>query len=401
MANIPAIKFNIESVTLELTFNSIPEVAPVLSKFEYIEHVQQHLPSALIELYFRDEDTTFIQTSLYDGAIVKVTIADITVDDTKVLALRVLGTPSFSPSQNNEGYFLTISCLLNFPKYFHAVANTGYNGSVSAVLSTLASECGLETQLAQSGDTQFWYTHGRSYSAMVQYLVDHCYLSSTSLPVSCVVHPGIILLKDIFAELKKLPRYELLYKQSFSLKTDEAERKRVKTISDITYTFHDFRSKNIAGVLNASSGYGNTFLQHSVDPAKDFEQSNLKFVRDVTNSELNKKVKSAVQRTDINYLPFNIGNTYPEFYKAYCKNIRFRDLFSNVLEVGSVGVFSKIYPLQNIQVSFDRKFEASKDVTYSGKYICIGKTINILKNIYREKITLANYGRMMNNDDLV
>ena len=159
------IHFNIgDSTELDLSFESIPAIAPLLLLFEYVEHIQQHLPAAKIVLHLRDDDTDFIQRALYDGASIIVKVTNSTIDYLQVMNLRVFGTPSPTPSPKNEGFVIEIFCLLDFPKFFHAVAKTGYEGSVSTVLGTLARECDLVTQAIQTGDSQFWYTYGRSYA---------------------------------------------------------------------------------------------------------------------------------------------------------------------------------------------------------------------------------------------
>lgn len=388
-------------ISVELTFNTEPTTATLLDLFEYVENVQIGLPTAVIKLNCRDNDSAFEKASLYDGAKIKASIKHATIEFPYILNLSIFGTPVITPSTlTNEGYDITIQCVLDYAKYLIALPKATYKGSVSNILKSIAKECSLKTNVITTSDSQVWFSHGRSYNTFAQHVVDHCYMSEVSLPVFGITHPGTLLLKDVVDLLKKPPTHTLGYQTRVQY-TDDEKRKQTAATAENAYLFVTYETKNLSGLFNATSAYGNSYLQHSVTSANDFESTKVTFSRKLANSEINKRLKIDYKEVALNYLPLDVGNTYPNFYKALAKNIRLRNLYSNLLKVCSINEYTKIRLLDCVNVVIDLKFEDTKDEVHSGNYIVTAKTINITRNLFREMITLANYGRNMQHKDLL
>lgn len=388
-------------LTLDLVFKTDPKTPSVVEKIEYVESVQAGLPTCKINLNVRDPDSEFISKSIYDGASILLKITHSKIGSPVFLPLAIFGSCDLEPSRTlGEGYTLPIVATLDFKKYLSGITQNMYKGSVSKVLATLARECKLKTSLVETGDLQNWFSYGKTYKNLAQYLVDHSYMTSSSLPVIGVTHPGTLLFKDVTSELKKSSKHTLRYITTADPSLQE-ETKIERAVKKNEYVFTTYESKNISGILNSSGAYGNLFIRDSIITSKNFESNLIDFSRSLRNSEINATVKSAVQSTDIHYLPVDAGNTYPEFSKAYAKNMRLRTVYSNVLRVMLVDEFTKIKLLDTVSVQLDEKYENGKDSLFAGKYIVAHKTISLVKNVYREVITLVNYGRNMNSLELI
>lgn len=389
-------------ISIELLFNSEPSTPTFLNLFEYVENIQIGLPTALIKLNCRDEDLLFVQKSLYDGAPLQVTIKHNAIDFPYNLNLTLFGTPSISPSTaTNEGYDLTLYALLGSPKYMSALTKTAYVGSISNVLTTLAKECSLIPQLINTGeDTQTWFSYGKTYMKLANYLMDHCYLNDTALPILGITHPNNLLLKNVTEILQKDPTHTLGYQTRVNYVNKDLTSENA-AIAENAYLFLSYKTQNIAGLYNSLSSYGSTYIQQAVSSSYNYESSKVTFARKIPNSEVNKFLKSQLGEVAVHYLPIHTGNTYPKFYPAYAKNTRLRSLYSNLLQALTVNEYTKIRILDCVKVAIDLKFTTAKDDIYSGNYLVTGKTINITRNIFREKITLTNYGRNMANNNLL
>lgn len=383
-------------ILVELIFNTEPSTPTLLDLFEYVESTQIGLPTCIIKLNCRDTDMTFIQESLYDGAKIKASIKHLSIDYEYNLNLCIFGSPNINPSSlTNEGFDMNLTCILDNYKYLAGIPKNSYKGTVSNVLKQIASECNLKTQvLNTSTDSQVWYSYGRTYNHFAKHLIDHCYLSDVSLPEIVITHPNTILLRDIPEILKREPVHTLGYQTRVVYQNNEEHRKDT-AINENSYIFVSYKSQNITGLYNALSTYGSVFVQNGISTS--YESSAVTFSRKLTQSEINKNIKNDIREVSINYLPPNVENTYKNFYAAYAKNIRLRNLYSNLLKVLVVNEYTKIRPLDCVKVVIDLKFEDAKDEIYSGNYVVIGKTINITRNIFRELITVVNYGRNMNS----
>lgn len=388
-------------ITLDLAFKTEPASPSVVEKFEYIENVQTALPTCRIILHVRDSDTEFISNSIYDGAALAVKVNHSKIDAPIFLQLLIFGTPKIEPDKTlGEGHTLDILAILSSYKYLTGVTQTAYKGSVSSVLSTLARECGLQTSIVQTGELQTWFSYGKTYKNMAQHLVDHCYMSSKSLPVFGITHPNTIIFKDVTSELKRTAQHTLKYIATADPSQNEDTRlERADTSNEYVFSTHE--SKNVSGILNSTGTYGNVYLQDSIITANSFENSLIDLDRTIKNSEINSIIKSSVKNTSIRYLPIDMQNTYSDYYKAYEKNQRLRTVYSNVLKVILIDNYSKIHLLDTVNILIDEKYESGKELMFGGKYIVTQKTVIIVKNLYREVLTLVNYGRNMDTSDLV
>lgn len=384
-----------------MLFVQEPTLPAILDTFEYIENIQAGLPTCRIKLNCRDIDTQFVSSSLYDGAKVAVRIKHATIDFEYNLKLALFGSPVVTPSKvTNEGYDIAIYGILDNYKYLTAVAGSSYQGSVSSVLQSIGTECGLTTNLIQTAENQTWYGHGRAYYNFARHLVDHCYVSSSSLPVVGVTHPNTLIMRDVVDLLKGKPKHTLAYLTKVNYKDDDKE-KLDKATNENTYVFSTYQTKNVAGLYNSVGSYGSTFVQDSTSSARSFESKSVTFDRRNTSSEINKDVKSLIKEAAIAYMPLDTGNTYEQFYTAEAKNKRIRNLYSNIFRALVINEYTKIKLLDSVHLAIDLKFEDAKDTTYSGNYIVTAKTINITRNVFREAITLTNYGRNMSTNLLV
>lgn len=395
-------QFEIDSkIIVNVTFSTEPSTPTILETLEYCENIQAGLPTCKLVLGIRDTDSIFLSKSLYDGAPLNVKIDHVDIDFSYNLNLSIFGSPTMNPARStNEGYQVTLYAVLYTYKYLTSITNNSYKGSVSSVLTTLAKECGLRTAIVPTSDSQIWYSHGRTYHSLAQYLVNHCYMSDTSLPVLGITHPNTLVMKDIVGSLLKSPTHTLSYLAKVIYK-DAEEVKKNEANEQNNYIFVTYTTKNVSGLLNNTSTYGNTYLQDSVEDASGFESSGVTFTRRINNSEINKQTKKAVKGVTTNYFPINTGNTYANFYKAEAKNKRIRNLYSNVFRALTVNEYTKIRLLDTVRLLIDTKFEDGKDSVYSGNYIVTAKTINISRNFFREAITLVNYGRSMDAADLL
>jgi hypothetical protein len=396
------VRFQINKyLTLDLAFKVEPKVPAVVESFEYVENIQSGLPTCKLVLHVRDNTSEFISKAVYDGASIVAKITHSKIDSPIVLPLSIFGNAKLEPNKTlGEGYTLPIVATLDFKKYLTGVTQNAYKGTVSTVLATLARECKLKTNILQTGGNQVWFSYGKTYKNLAQYLTDHSYISSTSLPVLGVTAPGVLIFKDVTFELKKSTKHTLKYLTSADPSLEENLRVE-RAVKNNEYVFTTYESSNLSGILNSSGAYGNLFIQDSVNSSKQFENNLIDFSRSLKNSEINNSVKGVVKNTDTHYLPLDVGNTYPEFTKAYAKNIRLRTVYSNVLKVMLIEDFSKIKLLDTVTVQLDEKYENGKDPLFAGKYIVVHKTVSIVKNLYREVLTLINYGRNMNSIELV
>lgn len=395
-------QFLIDSkISVQMTFKTEPTIPAILDLFEYIENIQSGLPTCKIKLNCRDLDTLFISESLYDGAKVKVKINHAVIKFEYNLNFAIFGTPSVVPSKvTSEGYDITLYGILDNYKYLSGVAGNSYSGSVSSVLTTLAKECGLSANLLQTAENQVWYGHGRAYYNLARHLIDHCYLSGSSLPVIGVTHPNTLILRDIVDLLKKAPLHTLSYQTKVEYKDTEGKRDEA-AIENSNYVFTTYQTKNVAGLYNSTGTYGSTFLQDSITDSKSFESKSVTFDRRIGNSEINKGEKGSIKEAVLTYMPLDVGGTYDNYYIAEAKNKRIRNLYSNVVKALVVNEYTRIRLLDTVLLSIDLKYQDAKDVTYSGNYIVTAKTLNITRNIFREAITLTNYGRNMKTTDLL
>lgn len=384
-----------------MNFAEEPTLPAILDTFEYIENIQAGLPTCRIKLNCRDLDSRFVSSSLFDGAKVAVRIQHETIQFDYNLKFALFGSPVVTPSRlTNEGYDISMYGILDNYKYLTGVAGNSYQGSVSSVLKTIAAECGLATSLIQTAENQTWYGHGRAHCNFARHLVDHCYLSPSSLPILGITHPNTLVMKDVVDMMKKKPKHVLTYQTKVKYK-DDTKTKSDQAIEENTYVFATYQTKNVSGLYNSIGSYGSTFLQDSTSSAKSFESKSITFDRMLANSEINKDTKSSIKEATVTYMPLDTGNTYDNFYVAEAKNKRIRNLYSNIFKALVVNEYTKIRLLDGVHLSIDLKFEDAKDTTYSGNYIVTAKTVNITRNVFREAITLTNYGRNMATSSLL
>jgi hypothetical protein len=395
-------QFQIDAkITVDIKFQTEPATPTLLSSFEYIENTQIGLPTCQIKLNCRDSDLEFVRTSLYDLAPFSVEIRHSIIDFPYNLNLVVFGAPDITPSTTtDEGYDITVHAILNTYKFLVALPATSYKGSVSGVLTRLGKECDLSVDIITTGDSQVWYSHGRTYFTFANHLCDYSFINPTALPIIGVTHPKTLIFKDLTGLLAANPKHQLEYLTKATYAGTEVSREN-KAIEKNSYVFASYQAKNLAGLYNALGSYGKTFLQKSVQTSQDFESSTVTFNRRTPVSEINKKGKSIIKEVNYQHLPLDVGNTYNNYYKAYAKNQRLRYLYSNVLKVVTINEYTKIRLLDTVKVSIDQKFEDSKEEVYSGNYVVTGKTINITRNIFRELITLTNHGRNLKNNSML
>ena len=101
--------------------------------------------------------------------------------------------------------------------------------------------------------------------------------------------------------------------------------------------------------------------------------------------QVNSKIKGAVQRSNVNFAPIDVGNTHPNFEAALYQNRRLAGLFSTQVEI-LASEYTGVNLLDLVTLNVDKSYTYLK--AYTGEYRVASRAIRIQDHNYFEKLGL-------------
>lgn len=381
-----AYSYNIDStLSIQVTLdNAIPVLlSPTnLHTLRVVQNIQQYLPTLLLEF----DDLSGILTTSYpinDGAILSVTFTSNkdTDNSVKTINFRVLGSPNVNPSGNQSR--IKIIAILDALIYLKQIPTNVFTGNSSDVITQIATNCGLTSQVDPTKDYQSWLPGRKTYSQFTDYVVERGYVDPNSFMTLGVDENKNIYYKNLQTLIKSPPQYGIFFGPTQG------------TIPKLSYSALEYSIKNTNGVLNMLTGYGANIVQENINGTGN-EYTKVNVTKDTNYLELNKNIKGNIlTRVRSQYYPPDAGNSHNNIANAYYQNARIKSQYSTVLYF-LIDSYTPIRLFDIVSCSFTDLSTRDINTTNKGTYIVTAKTRTIVGNRYYEKIQLSTTGKNIN-----
>lgn len=328
-----------------------------LTQMYLVESTRQAVPTLYLEL--QDGDKFFSAYPILDGQRIVVVVQPYE-SVTRQYVFRVF---SFSSNFTGITTQYKIDAYADHVNYWFGTSCEGYNGSTSSVIQTIASKCGLTSEVDATHDSQLWMQSNRTYNDFVSYLSSNGYVNDESYMVRCLRLDSTLVYKNV--NQIKQPLCEVVVyteKQGAVLATDA----NVKSNSGLN------NMQNYSAVMQGPDAY-----------------TNLSFTPTENNLSINTQINSQVKRGKISYQYVGF-NTYTDYWKARYQNNRFAKLYNVDCSFITPSV-TDLSPLNAFQLSIPDS-EGQLDVSDSGLYIVDTRTICVAGVSYAERINATRKG---------
>jgi hypothetical protein len=352
-------KFQVNDTTyIEILFEDqdIPGQPDLFEEIAIIENATQLVP--VMNLTLNDSQNDLVKSlHLSDGFKVSARISQGPNDKGELSDFRIFSGDTIR--NGSQGHFNTFSLVLDVPQYLGKTAFVGLKGTTSEVMQRIATDCGLVFKGDSTNDKQIWLSGGMTYNQWARHVSKHGYISDTS----CMY----------FAVNEKK---ELLYKDLTAVLSGKASKRLVSSVASTDSNdilIQGNRSHTASGLLNNWINYGYIARKDGITGSETFTKVTVQ--KRETALAQSADVRDLVTTARIDMLPFNCGNTYENYEKAFYQNFRLRCTYTESMSVMVYG-YTDINLLDAVEVVIGHGvgLEDRTPTVKSGYYIVIAKT---------------------------
>lgn len=270
-------------------------------------------------------------------------------------------------------------------KWFFDTTTKAYEGNSSDVISRLAQESGMKSDIDKTKDKQVWLGFGRKRHVFAKSVALHGYASDDSL-MRLVYTDDKILYKDMNQIDTSKPVAHFIQGQFGS---------QNQSVPVIPIIKHDIISNS--GVGNALGGFKGKMIDQEImkTETKEFDKVSLK--KRTKNQQRNDEVVEDINVGRLQIGPNTTDNTHANYAKAQYQNIRGNKMINETILLMTM-MQTGINLLDPIKVTLGNVIVGSTGAkennisTYDGPYIVDGKIISIKGTLYLEAIIARREG---------
>lgn len=356
-------------MSLKIQDTDMTESPNLVSSITLCENVMQMTP--VLQFTFNDLSSALVR----DLALTEGTKFEIMLGKTQESAVtRKFRLFGMKKVDSREGPKIVANFILDCPKYITGTFTESFEGTSSAVMSEIASRCGLTADVSTTSDQQIWLNFGQTRAAFAEDVAIHGYANETSCMYRALTSEHVLVYKDAIGELNKGSP-----KITISLNAEDGAGKIIQA--------RDIRDVSVSGVMNTWLNYGWKYPEHSLSGD---EQLNSEYNVQTTEQYLpiNSEVKDEVKGARLEYCTkLDCRNTHKNYNKAYYINMRGRSLLAERMHV----LIEEPSELQLLDVVEYRHVDgAQRTGKATGNYIVTAKTVHIAPGgAYSEKLELC------------
>lgn len=310
------------------------------------------------------------QLQLQDGIPLRVTIKGYSSSTVTYNFRKFNHKRSF----NGSCYVYEVDGYWAAPLYWAGTTLAGITGSSSAVLSSIASTCGLKFNGITTNDTQLWMPRNRSYGMFAKKVASRGYVSDASYMIHCVDMTGTMQYQDV--NNLPAPKAAIILNQ----------------MSTTAFTAIDVSAVAASGLNNQITGYWNTRYEQSTtnSTALTTAHDTVQFEADSRSPLFNTAVKSDTSRGLMTYAPIDVGNVHSNYERAAYQNMRFANLYNMDVQF-LMSTPTNLDLLSTFTFSVTNEQDA-QDTGYAGNYAVSARAIYIKGATYAEKLIGSRHG---------
>jgi hypothetical protein len=343
-------------INIKFEDQDIPGQPDLFDEICIMENATQLVPVLTMKL--NDSQNDLVKSlHLSDGFKISAKIS-LTPDDNGNLSdYRVFSGDTVR--NGADGHFNTFNCVLDVPKYIGKTAFVGLKGTTSDAMKRIAADCGLTFKGEATNDEQVWLSGGMTYNQWARHLCNHAYVSDTSCMYFAVNE-----------------NKELIYKDLTAIMTGSKASKRLVSSmpsQDGDILIQGNRSHTASGLLNNWVNYGYIARKDGITGSDTFTKVTVQ--KRETALAQSTDVKDLVETARIDMLPFNCGNTYENYERAFYQNFRLRCTYTESMSVmvyGYTGI--NLFDAVELVIGHGIGPEDRTPTVKSGYYIVIAKT---------------------------
>jgi len=309
-----------------------------------------------------------------DGAPIQLQIGDGT---NQPLTYKFAQWALANGMSNGGGNIATLHGIADLQAYHSQTIKKAYKGNASDVIQQLAQQAGItNTDISATQDKMTWMPDGRSIAHYMRNLVDHAWMGSGACPhLALTSQQGqwLLRLKDIAQSSGSGLNFA-----SIGLAGGSG-----------AIPIWDFRINTRSGPLNKYQAYGSQVVQEMQSGTTNVFKS-VNITPNVSSLGISGIAQGAVNVARLFFHPPDIGNTHPQFAKAYHNNRLVRSTFSTVINIMTKSLSTaKLLDDVNIQLA---RADGTVDPDFSGTYKVSAITRHISSGMYAEKLELSSQG---------
>lgn len=360
-----------DRISLTIRFNGT-ELPLEMNTIDYL-HIVESRRLLLPQLTFQFTDATKFLTRKNltgDGTLIEIILEVQKVR--KVFKFRLFTCVDWidggSTHYRITGYWAA-------PLYWAQTLTKTYSGSTSAVLTKLATECGLTVDAVATNDSQAWIPMNKTYGKFAQDIAEHGYVNDQSCMVMGITSQGVLKYRNL-AEFNTFEVKGTYYSGIVSPSQDP-----------IT----DFKVLGKAGFSNSTGGYKSTLKEVStVSTTATQDYDKLSVVKNSQKLSMNDNIRGKITQGKVEFAPINAGNVHDKYNRAVYQNKRGTSLFGFGLAVLTPKpVLAELFDCVVCSISKPGLDTVSQ---YSGKYLISSRVIYLQGINYFEKMELVRHG---------
>lgn len=341
--------------------------ANTLHSLQVSESVDLSVPMLHLSLSDQYEQISS-EGMMADGALIRVVLHPRTdASKTKLDATFRLN----SVNRTTEGGITKVSldAYLDVPLYWHAASSREFKGTSSACLSSLAADCGMDSEVDSTCDAQTWYPAQTVNHLWARQVSQHGFKSSSSCMQLAVTANKRLLYKDL--NLSRPHKDRMSYvevRPEYILVTDAAPSIR-------------------SGTSNHVGGYYYGRVRQSIKSGVQvMSQVSAPKARGDKSLMVNKTLHSKVELGRTRFAPIDVGNTHDNYESAYHQNLRLKSLYAASMAVLTPEC-TDLQLLDWVQFAVDSNYGSM--ASFSGLYQVMSKASILRGTDYVERFELG------------
>lgn len=306
------------------------------------------------------------KSPLSDGALIQISVSK---DGSKRQVYR-FRVNSYTPTRIGSGIEYRIDGYLDIPKYWNGSTYKGFNGTSSAALQDIASQCKMAYDGDNTSDSQFWFPSNGQYQKWVQEIAEHGYINSSSCMWRGVDLTNTLIYRDVSQMGGVTTKMSLAVPQQ----------------DHVTIT--DYAPIVDSGSNNHYSGYGDIRVEQTPYSTSGKYRVHDKVTfnkNDEGDMMLNQSIKSTLDQNRVQFGFIDPGNNHADYQRAAYQNSRVTNLFTSGLSV-ITPESTNVRLLDTVAVSVDQSRQYLR--VYAGTYRVASRLIYVVGANYYEKFEL-------------
>lgn len=285
--------------------------------------------------------------------------------------MRVFATPQ-------AGGIYSITAYWDAYKWFMETAATGRLGTSAEAIASIASDCGLVSEVDSTADSQYWLPGIKRNCMFAQDIASKGFAGDTSLMMLGQTMQGVIRYKDL-SRIKTTDSMPVFYHTN-----------PPQGSSGVTYQVADHQFVDTSGFNNARGGYSSRMVEQNIMAEGDqATHANVNIRRISQLMNVNKDIHQSIQTGKVKLAPINVGNVHENFHRAQYQNNRAKQMYGSGVEILTTDMTSNLDLFDAFQyVPMIKSTGDTPPIDERNKsvYIVTAKAIKLSSGNYLEKI---------------